>query len=170
MKDDFKLQSILSKINKLILGEDAKDDSHFDFQAQRIYGFIRDSYKEMKIRNDDSDYCEYNADYDIGIYIRNTTKPYFAVVLKLELSDLQNFQKFCDEFVHDTSLSKDHSVSYLEFFIGIKNKKNGYATEKMRCNYILADDPMFLDHAIEGCTHTFCKGLIKEFKRESFDF
>jgi len=58
----------------------------------------------------------------------------------------------------------------LEFFIGIKNEQNGDKKKTMRCNYILADDPLFLDHAIEGCAHTFCKGLVKQFKKESFDF
>jgi len=56
MNDDFKLQSILAKINKLILGENDKDDNQFDFHAQKIYGFIRASNKEMKRRNDGQDY------------------------------------------------------------------------------------------------------------------
>jgi len=169
MNDDFNLQSILAKINKFSLRSDIKDDSQFDFQAQRIYGFIRDSYKAMKCRNDGTDYYEYYPDFDMGVFIRNTDQPYFGVALRLNLLDLEGFQKFCNEFIHDSGLSKNQDSSNLEFFIGLKDENNTAQQKKMRCNYSLGDDPKFLDHAIEGCTHTFCKGLMKEFEIESFD-
>lgn len=160
MKENTKLQSLLARIIKSTQGEDEKDENQFDFHAQEIYGFIRDSYQMMKSRNDDLDFYEYDINSSTGIYIRNTVNPYFVVVLQWGLANFEAFRMFCDVHIHESGLVQDCSISNLEFFIMIRSKKNGHEVmKKMRVKYNLANDPMFLAHAVEGHTYTFCKGL-----------
>lgn len=162
MKADSKLQSVLSKISKFIAGEDEKVDCKVASEAQRIYGLLRDAYQEMKSRNDDMDYYDFNPDADEGIYIRNTARPSFAVALQWGLSDFQDFEKFCKEYICKPCLDRDPNVSNLEFFIGIPDENCSSGCKRMRYNYVLADELKFIDHGIEGCTHSFCKVIIRE--------
>lgn len=164
MKDDSKLQSMLARIKQFIQGKDEADDCKIDAEAQRIYGLIRDAYQKMKNQDSGIDYYEYHPDLDEGIYIRNNLRPSFAVALQLGFSDSQGFQDFCQEYICKPCLDKDPNVSNLEFFIGVPDENCPNGRKKMRYNYVLADELKFIDHGIEGCTHSFCKIVMKEKK------
>lgn len=166
MKDDSILQIMLSKINKLILGKDEteKDNCKIDSEAQRIYILLRDAYQSMQNRNNKLDYYDFNPDTDEGIYIRNTERPSFAVVLQWGLSDFHDFYEFCQVNICKPCMDKDPNVSNLEFFMGISDDHCPNGRKRLRYNYILADELKFIDHGLEGCTHSFCKIAMKEKK------
>lgn len=112
-------------------------------------------------------YYDYDANNDMGIYIRNTPNPYFAVVIQWELSDFTEFKKFCETYIEKSDLDIDCSTSNLEFFIATKNHKFGReVVKRIRVKYKLSNDPMFLTNALEGCTHTFFKGVANEMDKD----
>jgi len=174
MRDDSKLQSMLSKINKLILGNDEteteKDNCKIDAEAQKIYGLLRAAYQQMKNKDDELDYYDFNPHTDEGIYIRNTPRPSFAVVLQCGLSDFDDFYKFCQENICKPCMDKDPNVSNLEFFMGVPDDLCPNGHKRLHYNYVLADELKFIDHGLEGCTHSFCKIAMKEIKNKKDGF
>lgn len=167
MKDESKRQSLFAKINQLIIGKDEekeKDDCKVSAQAQQIYGQLRDAYQRMKNEATGLDYYEYNPKTDVGIYIRNTSRPSFAMTLQWGFKDYDGFWEFCEENICKPCMDRDPDVSILEFYWGVPDKACPNAIRRLRYNFILADELKFIDHGLEGCTQAFCRAALKEQK------